>query len=156
MDLGNESVTIFTSADDGRVIGLYVPATFGDFSRYMPHDGARAYVTDATLPLQLAVLTGPKGSLSDAHIHDPLPQIPWPTRHTAIVCISGSVRVFLSDRHGLAVAAPVLSIGDTLLFTEGHQLELLEEQTRIIEVKQGPYPGSQDADRRRLTISGEK
>jgi hypothetical protein len=139
--------TVFTASDDGRVLGVLVPADFDDFDGYVPHDGARAYVTDAELPLQLNVITGPPGYRSVAHIHPPLPQPVLPTRHTAVIAVTGSIRVHLGDAAGAPVASVDLRAGDAVLCTEGHQLELLSPGARLLEVKQGPYPGSQEADR---------
>jgi len=62
---------------------------------------------------------------------------------------SGRTRVNLYDLNGKKFKSVELSDDDTILFVDGgHGFEMLED-TRIIEVKQGPYFGK-DKDKRMI------
>lgn len=143
----------YHAPDDGRLLGLLVPAGFSDHSDHPPHDGRRAHVGDAELPLQIVVAQGELGDRGKPHVHQPLEAArSWPARHKVMICQRGSVRVVLSaGSDGTPAATVDLRPGDTLLILEGHQVEYLEDGTRIVEVKQGPFPGSMEADRQELT-----
>jgi hypothetical protein len=64
----------------------------------------------------------------------------------------GEVRVDAFEGNGQFVQSITLAPGDCVLCTEGHQIHLLSADARIVEVKQGPYPGSPAADRRVIQI----
>jgi hypothetical protein len=50
----------------------------------------------------------------------------------------------------------ILEAGDVLvLLSSGHGYRILEDGTRVIEIKNGPYPGA-DVDRRRITVEEKK
>jgi hypothetical protein len=44
---------------------------------------------------------------------------------------------------------------DLVLLLEGHEVEFLERGTRLVEVKQGPFPGSDADDKIDLKVSGK-
>ncbi|TDC52781.1 hypothetical protein E1212_07980 [Jiangella ureilytica] len=138
----------FTAPDDGRLIGLYVPASFDAFDSYYPNDGRRAYLTEFDLPLQIVRTQGSPGDAGSKHVH--LPQEPsrgWPTCHKVMVCLSGAVRVEVSDFDGVAAGTAELRPGDALLCVEGHEAVYLEDGSRLLEIRQGPYPGNVSDDR---------
>lgn len=138
----------YTAPPDDRLIGLLVPASFDDYAAHHPHDGRRSYVTEFELPLQVIRVQGSPGDRGSKHVH--LAQPParaWPTAHKVMVCLAGRVRVELSEADGTPVGEAVLSPGDALLCTEGHEATYLEPSSRMMEIKQGPYPGTSEADR---------
>lgn len=141
------SVTRFSAAGDGRLIGLVVRGSFDEFDAYHPHDGKRSYVTEPELPLQVITIRGEAGDIGTEHVHLAVEDDrAWPTRHKVITCLSGGFRVLLSESDGTRVGEAELGPGDALVCTEGHQIEYLEDGTRLLEVKQGPYLGV-EADR---------
>ena len=91
-------------------------------------------------PLQLGVNTYREGEAVKAHIH--LPRKALIREVEEVVHVDhGRVSVDLFDSSGNRAKTLELSSGDTILFvTGGHGLRILED-TRIIEVKQGPYSG---------------
>jgi hypothetical protein len=91
-------------------------------------------------PLQLGVNTYRKGAEVRAHIH--LPRETVIREAEEVVHVDrGLVSVDLFDPSGKRSKTLELSSGDTILFVAGgHGIRILED-TRIIEVKQGPYPG---------------
>lgn len=142
------SLTRYTAASDGRLIGLLVPFGFNEFIDYHPNDGRRSYVTDPNLPLQIVTATGSPEDLGSKHIHQALPlQDDWPTRHKVVVCLYGSVQVELSESDGTPIGIAVMQPGDAVMLTEGHRISYLAAASRLLEIKQGPYPGSVDKDR---------
>ena len=44
---------------------------------------------------------------------------------------------------------------DLVLLLEGHEVEFLERGTRLVEVKQGPFPGTDAGDKIDLKVSGK-
>ncbi|VVC02449.1 Uncharacterised protein [Candidatus Burarchaeum australiense] len=62
----------------------------------------------------------------------------------------GRVRVKIFDLEDKPLAEHELRAGDIGIFLRGgHGYTVLEDDTQVLEVKNGPYPGP-DADRRRL------
>lgn len=77
---------------------------------------------------------------------------PRTTTHTqeAIVVLSGRVQATIFDRNrSVAGQCEVGSKEALVLLSGGHGYEILEDNTRILEIKNGPYPGA-DVDRERL------
>jgi len=151
--MGNSGSAIrrFNASGDGRLIGMLIPGSFQDYSDFYPHDGRRGYVTAPELPLQILAATGSPGVVGAKHLHRPLDQpVRWPTRHSIWICISGRLRIDLCETDGTPVGTIEVGPGDALLSTEGHQVSYLEPGTRSLEIKQGPYPGTEDADRELL------
>jgi len=141
-------VTRFEAVGDGRLIGLLIPADFDQFADYYPKDGRRAYVTDFGLPLQVVSGVGDAGESGSNHVHPSVPaSTSWPTRHKVVVCIAGSIDVELSEGDGSPVGTASLTAGAALLCTEGHRVVFRTNGSRMIEVKQGPFPGTTELDR---------
>ena len=59
--------------------------------------------------------------------------------------IRGKIRVTLVSEDQKLIAEKLLSAGDAVLFiSEGHGVEFLGN-ARVFEIKQGPYPGAENA-----------
>lgn len=94
-----------------------------------------------------------RGRRLAAHVHN---QVPRQFSHTqeAIYVITGRVLSTIYTHEGIEVDQVTLEAGDILvLLTGGHGYEILEDGTRVLEVKNGPYPGA-EVDRRRLKEAG--
>ena len=101
------------------------------------------FFTPNELSQQLAQMKRPAGYVIPSHFHNPLPRAVEYTKE-ALFIRKGRMRVDLYDDHQVYVESHVLKTGDVLLLTGGgHGFEMLEE-TDIVEVKQGPYPGDVD------------
>lgn len=95
---------------------------------------------------QLAQMRRPAGYVIPSHFHNPVPRAVEYTKE-ALFIRKGRVRVDLYDDHQTYVESHVLKTGDVVLLTGGgHGFEMLEE-TDMVEVKQGPYPGESDKTR---------
>ena len=54
--------------------------------------------------------------------------------------MNGEIKALVYDQSGVLIAERVLNVGELILFTQAHNLEFLQD-SKILEVKQGPYPG---------------
>ena len=67
-----------------------------------------------------------------------------------LIFILATAAASIFDEEGGLVERLELGAGDTLiLLNGGHGYEILEDNTQVLEVKNGPYPGA-EADRRRI------
>lgn len=101
------------------------------------------FITDRDNPIQLGILKHKEGTKIKPHIHRNL------TRTTEMVqevlhIERGRVEVEFYNSSGKKVGDTILSCGDTiLLISGGHGFNILED-TKMIEVKQGPYQGVEE------------
>ncbi|MEW6123650.1 MAG: hypothetical protein AB1698_13635 [Pseudomonadota bacterium] len=163
-----EHVRFFRAPDDQRTVAIYIGGKFDSFDKFPPfmeteaeirhvqdaykvadptlERTTKAHVTEDGWPLQLIMLERHPGATTLAHYHvpnEPLP--PLPTRHQVLICQSGKARVGIFTTKGEALGDVFLEPNDLVLMAEGHEVEFLEPRTRLIEIKQGPFPGT-DAD----------
>ena len=97
------------------------------------------FFTPEDYPLQLGVSLYKKGGKIRPHLHVPIRRVIGITQEMLHID-KGKVRIiFYSDKKE-EVASSILTSGDTVILSGGHGIEVLED-TKIIEVKQGPYMG---------------
>ena len=72
-----------------------------------------------------------------------------------LICQRGRLRVGLYTKEGERLGHAVLRPGDLVLSCEGHSLEFQEPDTKAIEIKMGPFPGSDAADKVDLGVDHE-
>ena len=127
-------------SDDGKIIAIVTRRDFGK-------DGVN-FVSKDDFPLQLGISGYRKGDTIKAHFH--IEKEIMINKIQEVVHIeSGRTRVNLYDLNGKKFKSVELSGDDTILFVDGgHGFEILED-TKIIEVKQGPYFGK-DKDKRMI------
>jgi hypothetical protein len=83
------------------------------------------------------------------HIHNEVPRQVTRTQEVLVV-ISGAVRAAIYDEAGALADSLTVKAGEVLiLLGGGHGYDVLQDQTRVIEIKNGPYPGA-ERDRRRF------
>ena len=86
----------------------------------------------------------PAGHHVRAHMH-PAMERDIPTTSEFFFIQKGRARVTIYDNEWNEVALQELVDGDSMLILGGgHEVEMLEE-TRMFEIKQGPYPGDEKA-----------
>jgi len=125
---------------EGEVIAIIVR------SGYYPT--GVSFVSRPEWPLQLGVSTYVPSQVVRPHSHNRR-RITVESVQEVLHIDTGRVRVDLFDRGDRPAGTAALSAGDTILFVQGgHALEAGEE-SRIIEVKQGPYE-SLASDKRML------
>jgi len=99
------------------------------------------FLTTNDQSLQLGVMRRPRGHVIAPHIHKPVPRTVQYT-YEALFIVRGRLEVtFFSERRSV-VAKRELRQGDcVMLMTGGHGFRVLED-CKMIEVKQGPYAGT--------------
>jgi mannose-6-phosphate isomerase-like protein (cupin superfamily) len=101
------------------------------------------FLTDDEASLQMGYMTHKKGAVVEAHIHNPIQRTVTGTPEVLIIK-KGKMRLDLYTDDRKYVESTVLEEGDIVLLTSGgHGLKCLDN-AEMIEVKQGPYTGSND------------
>lgn len=114
----------------------------GDLLAIVVREGASTegvkFFTPGDSPIQLGVLMHPKGGSVKPHLHRPRART---INHTQEVLHLqyGKVEVDVYNRDRKLVRTCTLHAGDTILLSlGGHAIRALEE-SKILEIKQGPY-----------------
>ena len=125
-------------SSNGKPLAIIVKAKF-------EKDGVN-FVSKKDFPLQVGISGYKKGDKIKSHFHVDK-EITIRKVQEVVYIKSGRTIVNLYDLKGERFRSVELSTGDTIFFVDGgHGLEMLED-TRIMEVKQGPYFGK-DMDKR--------
>lgn len=119
-------------SDDGKIIAIIVKS---DFEK----DGVN-FISAKDFPIQLGISKYKKGDRVKPHFH--IEKEILINKNQEVVHIqNGRTIVNLYDIRGEIIKSVELSEGDTIFFIDGgHGFEMIED-TKIIEVKQGPYAG---------------
>lgn len=105
-----------------------------------------SFFTPKDSPLQLGVLRYKKGTEIRPHIHKTSIKTIRKTQE-ALHIEYGKIEVSFYDITGRKVGNSILNAGDTVLLLEGgHGFKVLED-SRILEIKQGPYTGIEEDKR---------
>jgi hypothetical protein len=99
--------------------------------------------------IQVGIWGYDKGKLLQAHIHNYVDRVVNRTQEV-IYIIRGKVKAFIYSEEAILVKELLLKEGDILILLEGgHGYEIMEDDTFVLEVKNGPYVGP-EKDRRRI------
>lgn len=161
---------------DGRLIGLLVPGGFSDFESFPPfikseeerrhlaeayrvnadrEAKTKAHLTADELPLQIVVLARDAGSKVNPHYHVNDAPAQSATRHQIMVCQAGRARIGLYTSEGEHVETVEIRQHDLILMTEGHSIEFVDPGTRLVEIKMGPFPETDAADKVDIQVPPE-
>lgn len=114
------------------------------FTRELSCSGVK-FLTPNEYPLQIALIEHKKGKEIRKHIHNPDIVYEVNTTQEFLFVEKGKVKATIYDEDWTVIDEIILSAGDFFLHIHGgHGFEVIEE-CRIIEVKQGPYPGDKKA-----------
>lgn len=103
------------------------------------------FLTPQKYTLQLGLLEHPKGKVIKDHIHRQDIKYNVDTTQEFLYIEKGKVLINLYSEKWDFVKRAILTKGDfVLLVNGGHGLKILRK-ARIIEIKQGPYPGEDRA-----------
>ena len=102
------------------------------------------FITPKNFPFQVGLLAHSAKTELKAHKHKKL-KIETDVFQEILIIQSGVVVVDLYNMANKLLTSVELKAGDSILFVDGgHGVRILEE-ARILEVKQGPYPGDANA-----------
>ena len=97
------------------------------------------FITPKSLFVQVASMVLDKGKIIPSHIHKEYAREIVRT-HEVIYVVQGSVKVFLYTDEKTFLHSHLLEMGDMAVYANGgHGYEILEDDTRVIELKNGPY-----------------
>ena len=97
------------------------------------------FYTEKDSSLQLGYISRPKGFIITPHIHNRVIRTVEFTQEV-LVCKFGCVRVEFYDDKRNKVSSHHIRSGDIILFTaQGGHGFVFEEDSSLIEIKQGPY-----------------
>ena len=103
------------------------------------------FFTPEDFSQQLGVLVHKKGKIVNRHRHKLIPREITSTQEVLLI-LEGSLKVDLFDDEGKTLKTITLTPGSAILLARGgHRIEILED-SKIIEVKQGPYAGYDDKE----------
>jgi len=103
------------------------------------------FFTPQDFSQQLGLLVHEKGKKISTHRHKHIKREIFLTQEVLVV-LEGKVKIDLYNEKIQKIKTVVISDGDTILLASGaHGIEILED-SRIIEVKQGPYAGVDDKE----------
>lgn len=111
-------------------------------------DGLNFFSEDEDF-IQVGVWGYGAGKELKAHIHNEVKrEVQW-TQEVLFVR-SGKLRANIFNTNEEKVAELEVGAGDVIILLRGgHGYEILEENTKVLEIKNGPYVGA-DEDRRRI------
>jgi cupin fold WbuC family metalloprotein len=123
-----------TFSDNDGILHIVIRSE--DFSK------ERTEVIAANEFLQLALLNLNKGKTFRPHKHVERWMEHRIKAQESWVVLSGSVKAILYDTENKIIAEPILRAGDaSITLHGGHTYEILEDNTRVMEFKTGPYHG---------------
>ena len=167
MQVDSDKVQYF-KANDGRTVAVLVRGDMEEYSAFPPkietqEDRAhmarhydlskidmdtytKAHLTDNELPLQVVLLNRESGSKVRPHYHKVLSSVSGESKFQLMMCQRGLGRIGVYTREGDHLGDVDLRPFDFILLMEGHSIEFIEENTKLIELKQGPFPDGGDAE----------
>jgi hypothetical protein len=112
------------------------------------NEGLGFYSNDEEV-IQVGTWHYSKGKELLKHMHNKVERTILRTNEVLFV-VSGKVKAFIYDLEEQPVGELMVNAGDTLILLDcGHGYEIMEDNTRVLEVKNGPYLGA-ETDRRRF------
>jgi len=113
------------------------------------------FITSKDEPIQLGILKHQCGTKIRPHVQKNQPRTISEVQEVLHIEY-GKVEAEFYERDGKKVASAILNSGDTiLLLSGGHGFNILED-SKIIEVKQGPYYGGEEDKQLLETNLGEE
>lgn len=100
---------------------------------------SKKFITDHTDPFQVGLFNLKKNEIIQRHIHNEIER-EVKTTSEALVVLEGQIKVSFYDPSNLEIVDELIVSGGELLLMlyGGHSLEVLED-SKFLEVKQGPY-----------------
>ena len=116
---------------NGQLYGILVKKEFSN--------PGLTFFTPNEFGLQMGFLDYDKGKKLRSHIHIKNPRTIEKTQELIHV-LSGKVKALLYDEHENYLKSLIVEEGDTFFHAKGgHGYEILEDGTRVLEIKNGPF-----------------
>lgn len=129
-------------SSQGKLLAVHLPGM-----ESLP-EGSRFYCGDHDF-IQLASHQYSPGKFFQPHQHHVEPRVAEKTQEVLIVT-NGAMQADIYNYNKELVESFTLHAGDVLVLLDGgHGFQILKENTRFLEIKNGPYPGP-EKDRFRL------
>lgn len=101
------------------------------------------FLTDDAAPLQVGIFEREEGYHVIPHKHNPRDlQLPYPGEF--IFVQKGKLKFEVFDEEWNTVDEAIVESGDCIVIMRGGHAMTMLEPTRMLEVKQGPYPGREN------------
>lgn len=114
------------------------------YRKNIPVEGVKFLTRDEN-SFQVGIHNRKKGVNLSPHIHRIDKPVVIDSIQEILYVVEGRIRVTLYSDKGKVIKRKTLTSGDSILFISGgHGVNFLEN-SRIFEVKQGPYPGATHA-----------
>jgi hypothetical protein len=123
---------------DGTLLAIIVNGTVG------PQD--TVFLTDSAMAFQLGFVVYAAGGAVPAHRHLPVERELTETSEVVMVR-TGECEVDVYDEAQALVATRTLAPGDLVLLLAGGHGFRMNDDTVLLEIKQGPYTGIQEKER---------
>lgn len=123
--------------ENGQIYAIILRSTYNEPGIH--------FFTPGTFSQQLGMLIHPKGKTINRHRHKLVERQIQRTQEVLVI-FEGKIKVDLYNDEGKKLKTVTLHPGDIILLAQGgHYIEILEE-TKMVEIKQGPYAGFDDKD----------
>lgn len=105
----------------------------------------RLFLTESNNPFQIGLHERKKGTKIGAHLHNCPKPLSISEIQEFLYVVRGTIRLTMLTKKNETIAVKGLTVGDSVLLkSQAHRIEFLDD-ARIIELKQGPYPGHEYA-----------
>jgi oxalate decarboxylase/phosphoglucose isomerase-like protein (cupin superfamily) len=119
--------------EDGRIHAIVIKQHFSK--------PGLSFITPESFALQMGLWLYDKGKLLKPHLHIKNPRKIEKTQEMIYV-ISGRAKVSLYREDGSLLGSLIAQEGDIVFHAEGgHGYEILEDNTKVVEMKNGPFTG---------------
>lgn len=161
-------------AGDGRIIAMVIRGDFSDYTSFPPFMESReelehvaqayavgdpaserntkAHITPDEMPLQIVVLNRKKGAFTKAHYHIVDQEPVTETRHQIMICLRGEGKIGVYTKEAEYLGTVTLKPHDMILLCEGHSVEFSGDDTKMVEIKMGPFPETDERDKIELDV----
>lgn len=141
--------TIRTMSNMGSEV-FFKDRHFASIHNFNEMDEGLSFLTRDESFIQVGTWNYEKNKILDAHYHNYFERNSYRTQEVVIV-LEGKIKCNLFTEEGLKVHSEVINEGQMIIQYEGvHEYEILEN-TKVIEVKNGPYFGP-EKDRTRINV----
>ena len=128
--------------DGNTILARYIPKV------EMKKPGLNFYSDDREF-IQFGVWGYDAGKILPAHIHNSVERTNEKTQE-ALFVQRGKIKAQIYNFEEVKIKELIISQGEVIILLHGaHGYEVLEDNTQVLEFKNGPYPGA-ELDRKRI------